>query len=240
MQKIIVLISLLALSTQLMADYVLKYKMSGETQTYKYKDSKNEKIVLDAKDGHSEIIKNVKSIYMVSYEDDGEVSAVDMKAMKARAASYGMDISQMQFQPESLEYKIKKTSKKVKLAGIDGEVWIIYKKGSKSDKGEKIVVTKNKEIVKAVKSMFALYSNMSGFKIDNSYIELEKGYVTIKAPEMELTSYKRTKVSKKEFEIPKDKVAKSNDKPQVKQKQKTDNTAEDISKEATKLFKSFF
>ena len=68
----------------------------------------------------------------------------------------------------------------------------------------------------------------------------EKGYVTIKAPEMELTSYKRTKVSKKEFEIPKTKVSKSNDKALVKEKQKSDNTEDAISKEATKLFKSFF
>ena len=186
------------------ADYILKYKMDTEIQTYMYKSDTSSKLVTGSGDERSEIYKIGKKVYIVSY-DDGEKSVIDMDEMKKMSQAFGgIDSSAYMQKNETPKYTIKKTGRKEKVGGINGEVWIV----SGEDNGEKfkeeMVVTNDKRVAKAVHSMFATLSSMGGPDLENNFLELKKGYVVIKADSMALQSFSEKKLPNADYQLPKD------------------------------------
>jgi hypothetical protein len=203
--KVFLLVMMFILtSSTLQADYILKYKMDTETQTYMYHSDTQSKLVSGSGDERSEIYKVGKKIYIVSYED-GEKNIVDMDEMKKMSQAFGgMDSSAYTQKNEPLKYTIKKTGKKVKVGGIKGEIWIV----SGEDNGEKfkeeVVVTNDKRVVKTIHAMFKALSAMSTEEIEDNLLEIQKGYVAIKADGMALESFSEKKVSSAVYQLPKD------------------------------------
>ncbi len=197
------LVAVAALTTLLQADYVMKYQMDTEAQTFMYHNDKSSKMINVSEGDKREIYRIGKKIYVVSY-DDGKKTVIDMDEMRKMSQAMGGDPSQYHEAIEKPEYKIKKTGKRVKIAGIRGEVWVL----SGEEDGEKykteVVVTKDKRVAKAVNAMFSTFSSMSGVSSESNYLEIQKGYVTIKAEGMELKSFKEKKVSSSEYQLPKD------------------------------------
>lgn len=197
------IISLFLVSTS-QADYILKYQMDDEVQTYMYHSDTKSKLINGSGDNKQEIYKIGKKVYIVSYQGNKK-TIMDMDEMKKMAQTFGgMDSSQYREENKAPEYKIKKTGKRVTVGGIKGEVWII----SGEEDGEKfkteMVVSKDRKLAKAVHSMFDTMTSMSGAEIEDNFLEAKKGYVTIKADGMALKSFSDEKVSSSVYQLPKD------------------------------------
>jgi len=202
MRKYLV-IAVVFFATLLQADYILKYQMDTDEQTFMYHSDSRSKMVSMSDGEKSEIYKIGKKSYIVSYEG-GQKTVVDMDAMKKMSQSMGYDASEYKEEMQKPNFKIKKTSKRVTVDGIKGQVWIV----SGEDDGEKfkeeIVVTKDKKVVKSIRAMYQLFASMSGTPMEDSFLEIQKGYVTIKAPDMRLKSFSEKKVASSEYQLPKD------------------------------------
>jgi len=243
---IIVLFSFLSL---LQADYVLEYEMSGEVQKFLYRDASHSKMINHSGDNEkSEIYRIAKKVYIVSGRD-GEKHSTDVDEMRTMSKATGFATTQYakEAQEDAKDYKLTPTGKKVKVGGVRGEVFII--KGTFDGKAYKqeIVLTKNKEVVKAVSAMFSLFGAMSGMENSETLSEVKKGYATIKSDDMELKSFKSMKIAKSEYELPKDakkeKMPTHNKPPKQKTAPKAEEREadEDVNMdEAIDMLKSFF
>ncbi len=198
MKRFLLSIILLA-STLLHADYVIEYQMDDSVQVFKYHSPTSSKMIMSDNGSDNTIYKIDKKTYMVS-DDNGKKTVVDLGKMQAMAKAMGFDASQaMEKKPE---FKIKKTGKKSSVAGIKGEEWILTGEDDGEPYTAKVVVTRDKEVVKTVRAMNDLFSSMSGANVDDSYLEPQKGYVIIKADEMQLKSFKKQKVASSEYQLP--------------------------------------
>jgi len=204
MKKLYMLIGLVFFVSSLQADYILKYKMDTEVQTYMYHSDSKSKLINGSGDEKQEIYKIGKKVYIVSYED-GEKNIIDMDEMKRMSQAFGgMDPSMYQEEMKKPDYSIKKTGKRVKVGGIKGEVWIVTGEEDGEKFREEMVVTKDKRVVKAVHAMFDTLTSMSGAEFEENFLEVQKGYVTIKASEMALVSFSDKRVPSSTYELPKD------------------------------------
>ncbi len=200
----ILLTASLSLVCLLQADYISTYQMDGDTQTIMYHDATHTKIVNSSKRDNSAMYFIDDKIYSVTYEN-GKAKVIDFDQMRSMMESLGGQELQKE-KVEKPDFKITKTGKKEKVAGISGEVWII----EGSNKGEaykdKIVVTKDKRVIKAVRSMMDMFSKMSAEETEDmgNIFEFEKGYATIKADGFVLKSFKEKKLPKSDYELPKD------------------------------------
>lgn len=202
MKKYLVLIVSIFMFTALQADYVLKYQMDTEEQTYMYHSDTQSKLTTGSGSDKSEIYKIGKKVYIVSYEGT-KPTVMDLDEMKKMSQAFGgMDRSAYMEENKAPDYKIKKTGKKLVVGGVKGEVWII----SGEEDGEKfsteVVVSKDKKVAKAVKSMMETFTSMSGDVAEDNFLELQKGYVTIKADGMALKSFTSKSVPSSEYQLP--------------------------------------
>lgn len=195
---------ILLLVASLQADYVMQYQMDGQTQTFMYHSDNSSKMI-NSSDGHaSEIYKIGEKTYIVSVEN-GKKKVIDTAEMRAMTESIGLDVSAYaKKQVEDIKYKINKTSKRVKVAGIRGEVWIVSGEQNGKKFKEEVVVTKDKEVAKVVRSMFKTFTSMSGVEIEDNFLEIQKGYVAIKADGMELKSFEEKQIASDEYQLPQD------------------------------------
>lgn len=249
-QKLFITVSFLFVA--LHADSVLKYNMGSEINTFYYSNDNHAKMVPQSdKEGSSEIYAINKKIYIVSYHD-GILSIVDLNKTKSFMDSMGISFVQEAEEKHIPEFKIHKTSKKERVAGINGEVWYLSDDDNKEK--TKVVVTNKKAVVQAVRKMFAMFEKISPDAAYN-YYEIEKGYLLIKADEMELLEFSTKKIPKSTYKLPTAASYKAKQKkhvattqkavPQTTNKKATNPTPssslsdEDIDK-AAKLFKSLF
>jgi hypothetical protein len=185
------------------ADYILEYQIEEDSQKFMYKNSTTAKLENLSQDDKSTIYKIDKKSYIVTY-DRGEAKIVDVEQIKAMANSFGFDASEHMHEEETPQsIKIKKTGKRLKVAGINGEVWsvIAYENGLKQT--SEVVVTNDKRVLTSVRAMEKLFGSMSGAEHEESGLEIQKGYVIIQAEGMRLTSFKEAKVSADEYKLPK-------------------------------------
>ena len=193
-------ISVLALSSLLHADYVLEYKMDKDIQKFIYHSSSKSKLVMPS-DEASAIYKIGKKSYIVSGKGQHK-KIVDVDEMRAMANSFGYDPSEYE-QEELFHPKITKSSKRVTIAGIKGQVWSVS--ASDGSETQEIVVTNDTRVVKTVRAMEALFRNMSGADAENGdMLEIEKGYVIIKADDLKLHSFKEKDINSQEYALPTD------------------------------------
>jgi len=188
----------------LQADYISTYQMDGETQTIMYHDATHAKMINSSKDEDSAIYRIDKKIYIVSTEN-GKTKVVDMDQMRSMMGAFA-GAAQEQEKPKKPDFKITKTGKKETVAGIKGEVWIIEGNENGEHFKSKIVVSKDKRLLKATNAMIGLFSEMGDGSTDEiaSIFEIQKGYATIKADGFILKSFKEKKLPKSDYELPKD------------------------------------
>jgi len=197
------LTAILALTTLLQADYVLKYQMDTEEQTFMYHSDKSSKMINKGDGEKREIYRIGKKIYAVSY-DNGRKKVIDMDEMRKMSQSMGYDASQYQEEIQKPKLKVKKTGKRVTVGGVRGEVWIVSGVEDGKKFKEELIVTKDRRVVKTARAMFDLFMSMSGVETESNFLEIQKGYITIKAEGMELKSFSEKKVASSEYQIPKD------------------------------------
>lgn len=243
--KIILLTAFIAAALQ--GDYLMKYNMSGETNTFLYKDDNHAKVIIN-KEGSSKIYSLNKKTYIVS-DQDGVLSIIDTQKAKGFIQSMGISVvNESEEENQMPEFKITKTGKKELVGGIQGDVWILSLDGKQSE----VVVTNNKNVLKMTQKMMDLLTQM-GTKGKN-FFEIEKGYVVIKGDEFRLEEFASKTVPKSEYALPK----KASSKRVVKRKEyqtytppvakkaevKKESPSDSISKEdidkAANMLKSFF
>ena len=204
---------LLMLATSLQADYITVYDMDGNTQTFMYHDINHAKVINKSGRESSSVYRIDKKIYLVS-KKHGRTEVIDMDEMKKMMSSLGSKEQIKRDKKESMpKYSIKKTGKRVTVAGIKGEVWIVSGKEEGESFKETVVVTKDKRVVKTEHAKMKLFLMMGDSEEDAQNIfEIEKGYVTIKADGMILKSFKEKDLPKSEYKLPKDiKINKATD-----------------------------
>lgn len=204
MKSVFIFLTSLLLVTTVEADYIVKYKMDQDLQTYMYHSDRSSKLSMDGSDEKTEVYKIGKKVYIVSY-DGNQKTIMDMDEMKKMSQSFGsMDSSANSETTIAPKYHITKTGKKVKIAGVNGEVWIV----SGQEDGEKftqeMVVTNNKEVVKVVHSMLETFADISDSSEDQNMLEPQKGYVVIKADTMVLDSFTQEELASSVYQLPKD------------------------------------
>ncbi len=204
MKVFLTVIILILMSYALQADYIVKYKIGKETQTYMYHSDTQSKLINGSGNAKSEIYTLGKKIYLVSYEG-GEKNIVDMDEIKKISETFGGMGSLEEKQKTKIpKFVIEKTGKRVKVAGINGEVWIVSGENYGEKLKQEMVVSNDKRVVTTVHSMFSTASNMGAAEIEDNPIELQKGYVVIKADDMVLESFSEEKISNEEYQLPKD------------------------------------
>lgn len=109
-----ILIFIMAFVVSLQADYVLKYEMDGEQQTYMYHSSSSAKMSISGNGENQEIYKIGKKIYIVSIEN-GKKSVMDLDKLKQMQSAMGFDASMYKQEIEQAKYNIRKTGKKLRV-----------------------------------------------------------------------------------------------------------------------------
>lgn len=195
--------SLLFLSVA-QADYILKYKMDTDSQTYMYHSGISSKLSMASGHEKTEIYTIGKKVYLVSY-DGANKTIMDMDEMKKMSQAFGaMDSSAENAKQRAPKYKIIKTGKKEKIAGISGEVWIVSGKEDGEKFTQEMVVTNDKKVVKVAHSMFNTFANMSNSNEGQEMLEPQKGYVILKVDTMVLKSFEELKLPSSTYQLPKD------------------------------------
>ena len=186
------------------ADYISRYKMDGNTQVFMYHDDTHAKMINKNKEDSSSIYRIGKKVYIVT-KKYGKTHVVDADEMKKLAHSLGGDTDR-QKNSNTPKLKVKRTGKRVKVAGIMGEVWIVSGVEDGETFKEKVVVTKDRRVVKTVHAQTNMFLQMGDAENDGSenIFEIRPGYVTIKAEGMVLESFKEKKIPKSEYALPKD------------------------------------
>ena len=198
---------LLLNTSALFADYITLYEMQDANQTFMYKDASHSKMITQHDDDESAVYKIGKKSYIVN-ERNGKKTVVDMDEMKAMMNSFGANTEAIKedIKKKKESFHINKTGKKERVGGVSGELWII----SGEDDGEKfeqeVVVSRDKRIAKSMHAMYAMIATLNDGDVDDTmnFLEVEKGYVVIKADGMKLISFTEKSVPDSEYELPKD------------------------------------
>ena len=221
--KITSLLFLGVLLSPLNADYILEYKMDGELQKILYHDDTTAKIVTSQE--NSTIYKLDKKIYIVTNN-----TIIDADEMGKLVNAYAPSNEKLK---DELSYKIEKTSKRVEVAGISGEVWIVTGEAQGKPYKKEVVVTNDERVVKVFEVMNTMLSRMSGRDTDEIF-EITDGFVPIKMEGLTLHSFSDTQVDASEYSLPK--TAKKQNLPSPELLQGMFNDSD----QAADMLKSFF
>ena len=195
------IIILMTLSVLLHGDYILVYDMDTDKIKYTYKNLSTSKLVNNSEDGIKEVYVIDDNIYLVTRSNSG-IKIKDANNLKVKKRVY--DTTAYAAKKTKLNYKIKKTSRRKNIAGIDGEVWMVYGREGGQIYSQYVVVTNNPKVVKVIKGMFISYSKVHGEILDlQNIFEIEPGYVLIKTDGMKLESFAEVNLSPKTYALPK-------------------------------------
>ena len=220
------------------ADYILEYKMDEEVQKILYHDAATAKIITSQE--NSAIYKIGQKTYIVTNN-----TIIDADEMGKLVNAYAPPNEELK---EKVSYKIEKTGKKVKVAGITGEIWIITGEADGEPYKKEVAVTKDERVVKVFEVMNSMLSRMSG-RDTTEIFEITDGYVPLKVEGMVLQSFSDTKVPSSEYILPKTAKKQNLPSPELLQgmfnsyTQESSEDEEDNSvdlEQAENLLKSFF
>lgn len=189
------------LSILLHADYILLYDMETEKIQYTYKNNSTSKMINNSEDGLKSVYLIDDNTYLVSQTPSGlKIKDANNLAIKKRVYDPSAHVAK-QTKPN---YKIKKTSKRKTVAGIDGEVWMVFGRDGGQVYSQYVVVTSDPVIVKIMRNMFTAYSKMNGEILDlQNIFEIEPGYMLIKTDNMKLASFQELTLSPDIYTLPK-------------------------------------
>ncbi|QSZ41193.1 hypothetical protein GJV85_03380 [Sulfurimonas aquatica] len=196
MIKLLLFVSVLFFSLQ--ADYILTYQMDDGVSVFKYKDKNHAKMMMPQdEEGSSEVYSIDGNSYIVS-RHEGVVSIMDLNKAKGFMDSIGISFDFEDEEAPAPEFIIHKTGKKQKLAGVNCEEWIL--KDKESNEQTKVLVTKDKNVVKTTQKMFDMLALMGGDT--QNFYEVEKGYIIAKAEGIELKSFEMKNLPMSEYALP--------------------------------------
>ena len=198
MKKILLILFLLSIS--LNADFVLNYDMDMDKIKYTYKNTSTSKMVNYSEDGTKSVYNIDDNTYIVNYTPTGPIikNANNLK-VKKRVYDSTMYVAKN----KKANYKIRKTKKRKNIAGINGEVWMVFGHDGGQVYSQYVVVTNNPKVVKVMKNMYLAYSKMNGEIVDlQNIFEIEPGYMLIKTDSMQLTSFLEVNLDPKMYRLP--------------------------------------
>lgn len=167
---------------------------------YTYKNISTSKMVNNSEDGVKSVHVIDDNIYLVSYTASG-VKIKNANNLKIKKRVY--DTTMYAAKQTKPNYQIRKTKRRQTIAGIEGEVWLVFGRDGGQVYSQYVVVTNNPKIVKVMRNMFISYSKMDGEILDlQNIFEIEPGYMLIKTDSMNLVSFAELKLSPKMYALP--------------------------------------
>jgi len=191
--KKLAVIGLMVLGSALGADYVLEYEMQDGVQTYMYHSDTKAKMLTRSDGESSGVYKIGKKSYIVG----GDGTVMDVDEMKKMAAGFSFGEGVPQEEERGGTPKVTRTGKSINLAGIRGEVWRLSGTEDGLSYSSEVIVTKDKRVVKTIRAVSSAWGN----SMDGG-LEIQKGYVIIKAEGMKLKSFHEKSVDAKEYALP--------------------------------------
>lgn len=194
------IIILMTLSVVLHGDYVLVYDMDTDKIKYTYKNKSTSKMLNRSESGNKGVYVIDDNVYLISYTSSG-FKIKNANNLKVKKRVY--DTTAYIAKKTKPNYKIKKTSKRKTIAGIDGEVWLVHGKEGGQVYSQYVVVTNNPKVVKVIRHLFISYSKVDGEILDlQNIFEIEPGYVLIKTDSMQLKSFSEVKLPPNVYTLP--------------------------------------
>ena len=203
MKKSIIFI-LMVLSPLIYADFVLVYDMETDKITYTYKNISTSKMINNSEDGIKGVYVIDDNVYLLRHTPSG-IKIKIANNLKVKKRVY--DTTSYVAKQTKPNYKIRKTKRRKNIAGIDGEVWMVYGHDGGQVYSQYVVVTNNPKVVKVMRNMFIAYSKMDGEILDlQNIFEIEPGYMLIKTDSMQLKSFAEVNLSQNIYALPKTKI----------------------------------
>ena len=194
---------MLNISLMLNADYALIYNMETENISYTYKNKSTSKLINNSENGFKGVYLIDDNTYLVSKNASG-IKIKDANNLKVKKRVY--DTNAYAAKQTEPNYKIRKKKTRKTIAGIDGEVWMVFGRDGGQVYSQHVVVTSDPIIVKIMRNMFTAYSKMDGEILDlQNIFEIEPGYMLIKTDNMRLESFTEVNLLPEVYALPKTK-----------------------------------
>jgi hypothetical protein len=204
MKKLILMIFFTSL---IKADFVMVYQMpQNSKQVIEYKDQNHVKITLkDANNKVNGVELFVDGKYYMGTLHNGKIVYKDMSVMLQRAkAMYGnvmQEEEEEQTKNQKDDFKVVKKGKKINYLGIDAWEWELLINDNGQKNKVKVIVTKDKAFINAIKKVSNLYKKYMDSNEDNFDMELEDGYYIVSFEDMKLLKFKQKDIPNSNFTI---------------------------------------
>ena len=197
----------IAAATSLYADYTLILQSGDGEQVFKYRDDNHASITLGE---NSKLLVTGTKAYMIS-DRNGEKVAMDVDQMHSMIGAMGVNVQdEIKKAKDDLDIKIIKKGETQKIAGVTGRVWTVEYKEEGETQRSNVLVTKQKDIVKAMKAYSRILGRMAGDEEDDimDFIQIKPGYVIIATLDEEdgfrLKEFQERKIPASSFKLSKD------------------------------------
>jgi len=202
MKKLILMIFFTSL---IKADFVMVYQMpQNSKQVIEYKDQNHVKITLkDANNKVNGVELFVDGKYYMGTLHKGKIVYKDMSAMLQRAKAMYGNVMQEEEQTKNQkdDFKVVKKGKKINYLGIDAWEWELLVNDNGEKNKVKVIVTKDKAFINAIKKVSNLYKKYMDSNEDNFNMELEDGYYIVSFEDMKLLKFKQKDIPNSNFVI---------------------------------------
>jgi hypothetical protein len=187
------------------ADFVMVYQMpQNSKQAIEYKDQNHAKIsVKDANNQINAVELFVDGKYYMGALNNGKIVYHDMSMMLQNAnAMYG-NVMQEEEQTTNQKdnFKVIKKGKHINYLGMDAQEWVILINDNGQKSKAKVIVTKDKTFINAIKKVSNLYKKYMDSNGDNFDMELEDGYYVVSFEDMKLLEFKQKNIPNSNFAI---------------------------------------
>jgi hypothetical protein len=187
------------------ADFVMVYQMpQNSKQIIEYKDQNHVKITLkDANNKVNAVELFVDGKYYMGVLYNGKIVYKDMSGMLQRAKVMYGDVMQEKEQSKNQkdDFKVIKKGKKINYLGINGWEWELLINDNGEKNKVKVIVTKDKAFINAIKKVNNLYKKYMDANEDNFNMELEDGYYVVSFEDMKLLEFKQKDIPSSDFVV---------------------------------------
>ncbi|GEM_PF-4357675 len=199
------------------ADYTLVFEMKDpddpanvSESIFKYKDDRHGRVDMKVGDGGKKVTTSMlvrgDKAYMISYEN-GKPTVMDMDEMMKMASMFGGSPEEARSDAgaETSDVEWIRTGKHRTVGGIRGEVWEV--RDRKSGERQEMVLTKDRDYVKAMKAYEQMMRRMSKGNesaMEEMFLDIKPGYAPLSMGQyMTLKSMNEKTVPAATFELPK-------------------------------------
>jgi hypothetical protein len=206
MKHFILSLSIAAL-TALYADYTVVLQTGDEQQVFQYKDDRHASITMGEE---NKLMVIGDKAYMITNRG-GEKIAMDVDQMRSMMGTVGVNVQdEIKKAKDDLNIKIIKKGKTQKIAGVKGRVWTVeYTENGRKERSD-VLVTKQRDIVKAMEAYSRILGRMAGDEDEDimDFIQIKPGHVVIATLDekdgFRLKKFHEKKIPASTFELSKD------------------------------------